>query len=89
MARDGEEKGQRNMSDNRSASAALMSNTSERHRVKDVDHFDDIPRTFINETTKFENRVGKIRDEEMVLAVKKSMPERLLNSRFRVERQKL
>ena len=33
--------------------------------------------------TKFENRFGKIRDEEKVLAVKKLMPESLLNYRFR------
>ena len=33
--------------------------------------------------TKFENRFGKIMDEEKVLAVKKLMPESLLNYRFR------
>ena len=36
-------------------------------------------RTFTNEMTKFENRFGKIRDEEKVLAVEKLMPESLLN----------
>ena len=41
---------QRNMSDNSSASAALISNISERDRSKDVDQFEDILRTFINET---------------------------------------
>ena len=39
-----------------------------------MEHFDDILRTFKNEMTKFENRFGKIRDEEKVLAVKKLMP---------------
>ena len=33
--------------------------------------------------TKFEIRFDKIRDEEKVLAVKKLMPESLLNNRFR------
>ena len=32
---------------------------------------------------KFENRFGKIRDEEKMLAVKQLMPESLLNHRFR------
>ena len=39
--------------------------------------------TFTNEINKFENRFGKIRDEEKMLAVKKLMPESLLNYRFR------
>ena len=45
--------------------------------------FDDILRKFTNEMNKFENRFGKIRDEEKMLAVKKLMPESLLNYRFR------
>ena len=53
---------QRNMSDNKSADAALISNFSERDRAKDVDQFDDILRTLINETNKFETRFGTIRD---------------------------
>ena len=64
---------QRNTSDRSSAYAALISNITERDRAKDVEQFDDILRT------KFENRFGKIRDEEKVLAVKKLMPESLLN----------
>ena len=40
-------------------------------------------RTFINEMNKFESRFGAIRDEEKMLAVKKLMPENLLNYRFR------
>ena len=36
-----------------------------------MDQFDDILRTLINETNKFENRFGTIRDEEKLLAVKK------------------
>ena len=32
--------------------------------------------------SKFENRCGKIRDEEKMLAVKKLLPESLLNYRF-------
>ena len=39
--------------------------------------------TFINETNKFENRLGKTRDEEKMLAVKKLMLDSLLNFRFR------
>ena len=45
--------------------------------------FDGILRTFINEMNKFESRFGAIRDEEKMLAVKKLMPESLLNYRFR------
>ena len=74
---------QRNTSDKSSAYAALVSNINERDRAKDVEQFDDVLRTFKNEMTKFENRFGKVRDEEKVLAVKKLMPESLLNYRFR------
>ena len=73
----------RNTSDKGSAYAALVSNINERDRAKDVEQFDDVLRNFKNEMTKFENRFGKIRDEEKVLAVKKLMPESLLNYRFR------
>ena len=73
----------RNRSDKNSAYAALISNISERDRAKDVEQFDGILRTFINEMNKFENRFGKIRDEEKMLAVKKFMTESLLNHRFR------
>ena len=74
---------QRNMSDKNSAYAALISNISKKDRAKDVEQFDDILRTFINEMNKFESRFGAIRDEEKMLAVKKLMPESLLNYRFR------
>ena len=74
---------QRNMSDNNSAYAALISNISEKDRAKDVEQFDDILRRFTNDMSKFENRFGKIRDEEKMLAVKKLMPESLLNYLFR------
>ena len=47
---------QRNMSDNKSAHAALISNISERGRAKDLEQFDDILRTFMNVTNKYENR---------------------------------
>ena len=57
------------MSDKKSAYAALISNISEKDRAKDVVQFDDILRTFTNEINKFENRFGKIRDEEKMLAV--------------------
>ena len=67
----------------KSAYAALISNISEKDRAKDVEQFDDILRTFTNEMNKFENRFSKIRDEEKMLAVKKLMPECLLNYRFR------
>ena len=71
------------MSDTNSAYAALISNISERDRAKDVEQLDDILRTFINETNKFENRFGTIRDEEKILAVKKLMLVSLLYLRFR------
>ena len=74
---------QRNTSDRSSAHAALISNISERDRVKDVEQFDDIFRNFINETNKYEGRFGKIRDEEKILAVKRLMAKSLLNYRFR------
>ena len=61
---------QRNMSDKKSAYAALISNISEKDRAKDVEQFDDILRTFTNEMNKFESRFGKVRDEEKMLAVK-------------------
>ena len=40
---------QRNVSDKKSAYAALISNFSERDRAKDVEQFDDILRTFIKD----------------------------------------
>ena len=42
---------QRNMSDKKSAYAALLRNISEKDRAKDVEQFDDILRTFTNEMT--------------------------------------
>ena len=66
-----------------SAYSAMISNVSERDGAKDVEQFDDIVRTFANETNKFETRFGKIRDEETMVAVKKLMFESLLNFRFR------
>ena len=74
---------QRNMSDKNSAYAALISNFAEKDRAKDVEQFDEILRAFTNEMNMFENRFGKIRDEEQMLAVKTLMPESLLNYRFR------
>ena len=74
---------QRNMSHKNSAYEALISNISEKDRAKDVEQFDDILRTFINEMNKFESRFGAIRNEEKMFAVKKLMPESLLNYRFR------
>ena len=74
---------QKNMSDKNSAYAAVISNISGKDRAKDVEQFDEILRTFKNEMNKFEHRFGKIRDEEKMLAVKKLMPESLLNNRFR------
>ena len=65
---------QRNMSAIKSACVALISNIAERDRVKDVQQFDDILRTFVDETNKFENPFGKIRDEEMMFAVRKLTP---------------
>ena len=70
------------MSDNNSAHAALNSNISERDRAKDVEQFDGILMTFVQETSKFDNIFGNIRDEEKMLAIKKLMPESLLNCRF-------
>ena len=74
---------QRVMSDKTSAYAAPISSTSERDRAKYVEQFDDILRTFINETNKFENRFGTIRNVEKMLADKKLLLECLLNCRFR------
>ena len=74
---------QRKMSDKNSAYAALISNISEKDRAKDVEQFGDILRTFMHEMNKFENRLCQIREEEKMLAVKKLMPESLLNYRFR------
>ena len=67
------------MSDKNSAYAALISNISEKDRAKDVEQFDDILKAFINEMNKFKSTFGEIRDEEKMLAVKKLMPESLLN----------
>ena len=53
---------QRNMSDKKSAHAALTSNISERGRAKDLEQFDDILRTFMNVTNKYENK-GSARSE--------------------------
>ena len=74
---------QRNMTDTKSAYAALISNISDRDRAKDAKQFDDILRTSINDMNKFENRLAKIRDEEKMFAIKKLMPESLLNFWFR------
>ena len=51
--------------------------------MQDVEQFDDILRNLTNETNNFERRFGKIQDEEKTPAVKKLMPESLLNCRFR------
>ena len=74
---------QRNRSNKNSAYAALISNKSAKDRAKDVEQFDDILRTLINDTNKSENKFGTIRNEEKMLAVKKLMPKSLLNYRFR------
>ena len=74
---------QRNMVDKNSAYAALISKVSEEDRAKDVEQFDDMLRTFINDTNKFENGFGTIRDKSKMLAVKKLMLESLLNYKFR------
>ena len=71
------------MSDKTSAYAAMISNTSGRDRAKYMEQFDDILRTFINETNKFEKRFGTIRNVEKMLADKKLLLECLLNCRFR------
>ena len=68
------------MSDTNSAHAPLISNISFRDRTKEMVQFDDIWRTFINETNKFENRFGIIRDEEKMLEVAKLMFEACYNS---------
>ena len=73
---------QRNVSDNHSAYAALISNISGRDRAKDVEQFDDVLMTFINWRNKFETRFGKTRDEENMLAVKKCTHTHLLHAHF-------
>ena len=74
---------QRNTSNPSSANAALISNISERDHAKDKEQSDDILRNFINEMNKYEGWFGEIPDEEKSLAVKRLMPENLLESRFR------
>ena len=64
---------QRNMSGKKSANAVLISNITERDTAEDVEQFDDILKTFIHETSKFENRFGKFSQSL----------ESQLNSRFR------
>ena len=53
----------------------LISSISARDRAKDVEQFDGILRTFVNETNKFENRFSKVRDDENMITVKKLMLE--------------
>ena len=48
-----------------------------------MEQLDDILRTSTHEMNKSENRFGKVRDEQKMLAVKKLMLESLLNCRFR------
>ena len=48
-----------------------------------MEQFDDFLKNFINETNKYEGRFGTVRDEEKTLAVKRLIPESLLNFRFR------
>ena len=72
----------RNMADKNSACAALVSNIFERDRATEVEQFDDILRTFINQTNNFENRFGTFRDEEKMLALKKLILQSLWNFRF-------
>ena len=48
-----------------------------------LSQLNDILRTFVNETNTTENRFGKIREKENMLAVKKLTPENLWNFRFR------
>ena len=64
-----------------------------------MEQFDDILRTFINETNKFENRFGTIRDWEKMLAVQQlllegfrtsdSVERRLSNSELLVALEKI
>ena len=60
---------QRNTPDRGSAYATLISNISERDRLRDVEQFDD--RNVINETNKYEGRFGTIETKKNSLAVKK------------------
>ena len=48
-----------------------------------MEQFEDILRTFVNDTNSFENKFGMCRDEETMLAARKLMLESLLNLRFR------
>ena len=67
--------GQKNMSDNNSTYAGSISKISERDRAEDVEQFDDVLSTCINERNNFDNRCCITRDEEKMLAVKKLMLE--------------
>ena len=64
------------------AYAALISNIGERDRAKDAEQHDVILRTVIKETSKFDNRIGKIRDDEKMLSQELLMHVSLLNFRF-------
>ena len=75
------------MSDKNSAHAALISNISEKDRAKDVEQFDDVLRTFINEMNKFESKFGAVRHEWKMLAVKKLMPEIASGGRHEMSRE--
>ena len=73
---------QSNMSDENSAFAALSAKSENEIGLKTWTN-DDILRTLSTRQTSFENRFGKSRDEEKMLAAKKLMPESLFNFRFR------
>ena len=79
MARDRDEIGSEEHVRQKISKCSADQQPSEKDRAKDVEQFDDVLRTFINDTNKFENRFGKIKDEEQMLAVKKLMLESLLN----------
>ena len=83
MARDSEEIRSEERVRHKCSIRSADQHIPERDRAKDVEQFDDILRTFINDTNKFENRFCTVRDDDKMLAVKESMLEILLNYRFR------
>ena len=66
---------QRSASDYRSGYAALVSNTSDRSGAKDVEQFNNVPRTSKNEANKYESWFGKISHEMKTLAITNQMLE--------------
>ena len=62
---------------------ALNNTIRETDRANYVEHLNEVFEIFASETNTFEDKFGKMTDEEKTLAVKKLMPEGLLISTVR------